>query len=630
MPATAEHQKELFVYRSMFERAMIGASQLSLESRVLWANSAFAAILGYAPEDVCGKSVVDLTHPEDLSDSKDRIRQLLQGQIAISVADRRYLHKNGHYVWVNITATVTRNSQGEPQFILGLIQDFTERKQKELALRESEEKLDAILNSIQDLVWSYLAKEKRLIYVNAIATKTIYHREQHEFYANSKLWAEVIHPEDRSQAARTWERLAENGSIEDVYRIVRPCGEARWVHSRAWVTRGTDKEPIRFEGVLRDITEIKQAEIALRESEARLQMVMETGLIGTWELNMATGETLVWSKVFREICGFSETEKPSTENFQNLIHPADRDQLNRGLEALLKNELSNFWAFRIVRPNGDLRWVQTIGRITKTGSGENARLVGALIDITAAKESELIIQDQRVKMAAAAKMSALGEMAGGLAHEINNPVAIIHGNATMLQMIAARGELTAEALVESTETIKQTAERIAKITQSLLAFARDGEQDAFQATLIKTIIDGTIEFCKERFRSHGVKFTVVPFAPELEIECRPVQISQVLLNLLNNARDAIDDLPERWISVSVKEVKGKVELRVSDSGLGIPSELREKIFQPFFTTKEVGRGTGLGLSVANGIVANHNGSLHVDETEPNTCFVATLPIIQKK
>lgn len=132
-------------------------------------------------------------------------------------------------------------------------------------------------------------------------------------------------------------------------------------------------------------------------------------------------------------------------------------------------------------------------------------------------------------------------------------------------------------------------------------------------------------FCRERFKHHGIELSLESTTSEFAVECRPTQISQAILNLLNNAFDAVENLAEKWVRVSVKDMGVALTVAVTDSGKGIPKNIRNKILQPFFTTKEVGKGTGLGLSISRGIVAGHGGQLFIDASAPNTSFVIRLP-----
>jgi len=240
------------------------------------------------------------------------------------------------------------------------------------------------------------------------------------------------------------------------------------------------------------------------------------------------------------------------------------------------------------------------------------------------RTNQLLAEQQKV-LAHSGKMSALGEMAGGIAHEINSPLAIIAVRAQQMERLQSRGQLTPETIQKESQLIGSTAKRIGDIIKGLRAFAREGEKDPFEITSIESIINDALVLCRTRFEAHGIKLDLHIEQPSPELECRGVQITQVLLNLLNNSFDALQKLKDRWVRIDACTDGNYIALSVTDSGRGIEPETAEKVMQPFFTTKEVGKGTGLGLSISKGIADSHNGTLEIDQASPNTRFVLTLP-----
>ena len=250
-----------------------------------------------------------------------------------------------------------------------------------------------------------------------------------------------------------------------------------------------------------------------------------------------------------------------------------------------------------------------------------------LRDISDLVKAELSLEEHRVKLLSTSKLSALGEMAAGIAHEINNPLAIIRGKAQVLRRGVSKGALVPEDIAQIADQLEATVVRIAKIINGLRSFARDGEGDPFEEVPIKKIVEETLEFCRARFQNNGVDLIIGEISDEWVVYCRPVQISQVLLNLLNNAFDAVLHIPEKWVKVELARAENDICLSVTDSGTGIPDDIREKIMQPFFTTKEVGKGTGLGLSLARGIIEGHKGRFSLDMASKNTKFLVHLPLV---
>lgn len=282
----------------------------------------------------------------------------------------------------------------------------------------------------------------------------------------------------------------------------------------------------------------------------------------------------------------------------------------------------------LATPEGE-RWHSVKVRKLK----ETGEIICFAVDIHKETLLETAQRDSQGRLVQAAKMASLGEMAGGISHEINNPLAIIVGKTDLLLDRLARGPIAPEVLEKDLSKLKDTAFRISKIIRGLRSFARSGESDPFNLSRVTPLVEDSLELCRERFRHNAVDLRV-DLSADAYIACRPSQVSQVVLNLLNNAYDAVYGNSGAWIEIRtelrVSESGETAAIVVTDSGNGIAPNVVEKLMQPFFTTKPVDKGTGLGLSISKGLIEDHGGKLIYDASSPNTRFIVELPVADTK
>jgi PAS domain S-box-containing protein len=363
----------------------------------------------------------------------------------------------------------------------------------------------------------------------------------------------------------------------------------------------------------------------MRESEALKGAIISSSMDGLIVID-ANGRVVEFNPGAERIFGFKREQLIGSDITLSII-PAQHvdahlNAMNRFFLGRPMSELRRRVEIEGMRQDGQLIPVElSITHIEASGR----RLFAAYVrDLTEKKAAEAIIAQQQAKIVASSKMSELGTMAGGIAHEINNPLAVIHGKSQKLQSLFNVGEIDPAVFRKDLKMIEDTATRIAKIVKGLRAFARDGAKDPSEIVLATSVIDDTLELCAARFRHHGISLRYQGGSPAM-VECRPVQISQVLLNLLNNSFDSVQSLSAPWIEISVTEESDTIRLAVTDSGPGIPPELRERVMQPFYTTKPVGKGTGLGLSISRAIVEDHGGKLTIDDVGSHMRISMFLP-----
>lgn len=276
--------------------------------------------------------------------------------------------------------------------------------------------------------------------------------------------------------------------------------------------------------------------------------------------------------------------------------------------------------------DGNYYWVFTTIVPFLDENGKPYQYVAIRTDITDLKHAQEDLEIERARIANAEKMASVGEMAAGIAHELGNPLATINGRMQLLEAELQSGNpVDAEAMSKTVQKVLALTDRMGRIIRGMRSLSRDGSNDPFHKVPIGRVLRDVMEFSSERFQRMGIRVEMPDFDETLQVPCQETQIGQVMVNLINNARDAIQNLPDKWIKIDLKDKKDAVELSVTDSGEGIPEEINDLIMKPFFTTKDFGKGSGLGLSICKNIIDKHKGSIAVDRESAHTRFVVTLP-----
>ena len=349
-----------------------------------------------------------------------------------------------------------------------------------------------------------------------------------------------------------------------------------------------------------------------------------------WVIDLETTRVLNVSDNFEDVWGAERSilsADSSLTGFLANILTEDRDRVQAEFHLRLEGDLD--LTFRILDQGGEIRWLRLRSSSLEDDGPRPSRLLLLMADdVTDTREVIERERTQDAALVARARALAVVDLASGVAHEINNPLTIIVGRASELKRQLMSTDVSKDMLLEFAEKIQTTALRIANIVKSLKSLAKQDRGEGFVKTDFKSLAVEVLDLCAEKFKDHGVRLEIEPPHQGLSCDMNPTLISQVILNLVNNALDAVSDLNERWVTVDFSDDTDSVYIGVTDSGSGIPLKLRSRIFDPFFTTKDPGKGTGLGLSLSNSIAAHHNGALRLDTLHAHTRFVLQIPKTQ--
>ncbi|MEK2690626.1 ATP-binding protein [Bdellovibrio sp. GT3] len=378
----------------------------------------------------------------------------------------------------------------------------------------------------------------------------------------------------------------------------------------------------------REMRELNEWHKAGRDSVSLLLLQLDSSG-NVLSLNKATTDLLGYTD--QDLLGrpvFTLAEHTDALMYRSRMEEKVQRQLQLGptyLEAILESgDASGYERVFVSKSGKRINFLLSLHRV----SGEQGETNGYLVvgeDITQRRERERLLKEREEKVMVSSRLASLGEMAAGIAHEINNPLAVMGGYMSVIRKsLNSKGLGNDVELNKRIDSVESMVGRIAKIVKGLRSYAHESALDELESTEVSLIVDDTLAFCHEKFKLANIQLQV-SVEPGMIVKCRPYQISQVLLNLLNNAFDAVEHESVKKVSVQAQFQKGGVEISVADSGPGIPAEVRERMMQPFFTTKEVGKGVGLGLSISVGIVEAHKGRLYLDAQSKQTRFVIWLP-----
>jgi signal transduction histidine kinase len=251
-------------------------------------------------------------------------------------------------------------------------------------------------------------------------------------------------------------------------------------------------------------------------------------------------------------------------------------------------------------------------------------IIISLIDITESKKANLEIQRHKELVQHNARMVDLGEMAGGVAHEINNPLTIVAAKMFLLESVAKQEIIDKDKLRKHISDSNIAVDRISKIVNRMKSMSRKSEDDPFATESLESIMGVVNLMTSTKMENKNVVFINNMNCSGIDIFCRASQIEQVLINLINNSVDAIENNQDRWLKLETEDLPEKVIIKITDSGNGISEAVQSSIWNSFYTTKEKGKGTGLGLSISKQIIESHSGKIYIDSACPNTCFVIEL------
>jgi PAS domain S-box-containing protein len=587
-------------------------------------NEGFTKLTGYTREDAIGRSSTDLDIWYDLKDRQRLVNALKCGGYVENL-EAKFRRKNDQIGVGLLSARVLRLNQED--VILSITRDITERKQVEDALRESENKYGQLVDSLPDaiLVWS----GEEIIYANPASLKLFRANQAGDLIG--KRYLDIVHSDDRPESA---ERIKKSKNEKRIaprreHRMITTDGQVIYVESTGVPIQCQGQ--IQHFGIFSDITERKQVEEKLRETEKKYRELADSLPQVIFEVDLNGTLTYINHNAY-VLFGYTQEEIAKGFNVLEAFIPEDKERVALDIMLNIQGQKLGRQEYTAVRKDGTRFPVSVhANRVLRGQTATGVR--GILIDLTATKLAEEEKKRLEIQLQQAQKMEAIGALAGGIAHDFNNILSAIIGYTELAMLNEGAEHCTAElkeALI--------AANRAKDLVKQILAFSRQTDEDRMPVRVALV--------AKE-----AVKFLRATIPATIEIKTRldeksgavlanSVELHQIIMNLCTNAQHAIGeqagilevevknaeiDLAQKNAVIDL-EIGSYVKLSVRDTGYGMGADTIKRIFDPYFTTKEIGVGTGLGLAVVHGIVKKCGGAIRVEsELGKGTTFHIYLP-----
>jgi PAS domain S-box-containing protein len=590
-------------------------------------NRRWTEYTGFSGEEMSGSGWQAALHPEDLVRHVEKWRvSVVTGETFEGEARFRRT-SDGEYRWFLVRGVPLRDEQGNILKWYGILTDIEERKCAERALQESERHLGEAqrLARTGSFIWDTRTGEALHV---SDEWYCIYGFDPEKDELARKEWLQRLHPEDRGAWQAAVNRARDKKSDYDVeYRIVLPNGITKYLHAVGHPVLDSAGVVVHITGSVTDITERKRAEQALMRSEAYLAETQKLTHTGSWAWDPRSHTALYCSEEMFRIFGLNpKVDLPTRKTFRQRVHPEDRDRVDERFLRSLREKVDSFDDYRVVMPDGIVKYVNSLGHPVLDENGELIEFVGTAVDVTERKRAEQErerLRQLEADLAHINRVTSMGELTASLAHEINQPIAAAINDANACRRWLTRDQPRLEEAREAAKNVVESASRAAEIIDHVRSFYKKGGPPQRELVDLTEIAREMLMLVRNEANQHAITLSTNLVEIPKAMADR-VQLQQVFMNLMLNGIEAMKETAGELTVTSQLVDKSDVLISVSDTGVGLPAGKADEIFTAFFTTKP--QGTGMGLAICRSIIESHGGRLWAtDNPGRGATFYFTLP-----
>lgn len=608
-------------WRSVFKNSAVGVALTDLNGRFIATNPVYQKLLGYAEEELQQLSFLDITHEDYLVANRALVAELLEGKRREFQIEKQCRRKNGSLVWVSNNVSIVPGTEGVPQLLMALSEDITERKQAEEALRARERNLSFNINAMPTL----LASARPDGHGDFFNQRWLEYTGLSEAQLQGWGWVAPIHPDDVERLLEVWRSSLVSGApVEEEARMRRRDGVYRWHMFRANALRDESGRIVKWYGTNADIDDRKRAEEQLRRSEAFLAEGQRLSSTGSFAWRVATDE-ITWSEETYRIFEIEPGVPLTHELFYSRIHPEDLPTIMEHSGRFRQDGGDVQHDFRLLLPDQSVKYIHVLGHYGRDGSGQ-LEYCGTFQDVTHRRLAEDALAKARTELANMARVTSLGMLTASLAHEVSQPLSGIITNANTCLRMLGTDPPNIDGAQETIRRALRDGNRASEVITRLRAlFSR--KQVTAETLDLNEVTREVVALSLGELQRNRVLLRTDFQADLPSITGDRVQLQQVILNLLRNASDAmstVDERPRQLLVRTEREKDDNVRLMVQDVGVGFDPRAMDKLFQPFYTTKN--EGMGMGLSVSRSIIESHHGRLWATRNDgPGATFSFSIP-----